>query len=335
MEGKDLLGIAQTGTGKTAAFSLPLIDKIIKNKKKMKTVRIRSLIVTPTRELASQIEENIKKYSKGCNLKTKAIFGGVGKRPQIQALVKGLDILISTPGRLLDLTNEGYVKYEELEVFVLDEADRMLEFGFIKDVQKIISLLPINRQTLLFSATMPLDIRVLSKEILKVPIVIETSPESSTVEKIKQTAKYLKPDEKIEELTKIIKSDSVKSVLVFSRTKNGADKIVKRLLKNSIESAAIHGNKSQGARERALRGFKNHKIKVLIATDIAARGIDIPNISHVVNFNIPDDPKVYVHRIGRTARAGNRGTAISFYGDRDISKLNAIEKVINHKITRK
>jgi ATP-dependent RNA helicase RhlE len=330
----DLLGIAQTGTGKTAAFSLPLIDKFLKNKIKVKPARIRSLIVTPTRELASQIEANIKKYSKGQNLKTKTIFGGVGKQPQVMALSRGVDILIATPGRLLDLTNEGHVIYEQLEVFILDEADRMLEFGFLKDIKKIISMLPKKRQTLLFSATMPKDIRELSKSILKNPETVEVTPESTTVEKIKQTAKHIPNAEKINELAKIVKSDKVISVLVFTRTKYGADKIVKKLSRKSIEAVAIHGNKSQGARERALENFRSKKVKVLIATDIAARGIDVPHISHVVNYNIPDDPKSYVHRIGRTARAGSQGCAISLYDDTEIGKLKDIEKIIKQKIPR-
>ena len=334
LEKNDLLGIAQTGTGKTAAFSLPLIDRLIKNKKKAKPARIRSLIVTPTRELATQIEENIKKYSKGLNLKTKTIFGGVGQRPQIQALSKGLDILIATPGRLLDLTDEGHVLYEQLEVFILDEADRMLDFGFLREVKKIISLLPNNRQTLLFSATMPKDIRDLSKALLNNPKTVEVTPESSTVERIKQSAKFVKKTDKLNELAQVVRSNKVKSVLVFTRTKFGADKVVKKLAKQKLEAMAIHGNKSQGARERALNAFKAQKVKILIATDIAARGIDVSHVSHVVNYDIPDDPKSYVHRIGRTGRAGSAGIAFSMYDETETGKLKDIEKLIKTKIPR-
>ena len=334
LKGGDLLGIAQTGTGKTAAFSLPLIEKLLQNKVKAKPAHIRSLIITPTRELASQIEANIKKYSKGQNLKTKTIFGGVGKQPQIHSLSKGLDILIATPGRLLDLTAEGHVYYKQVETLILDEADRMLEFGFIKDIKKIISMLPKKRQTLLFSATMPKDIRELSKTILISPKTVEVTPESTTVDKIKQTAKHVQNADKVDELVKIVRSNKVISTLVFTRTKYGADKIVKKLSRKSINAVAIHGNKSQGAREKALANFRSKKVNVLIATDIAARGIDVPHISHVVNYNIPDDPKSYVHRIGRTARAGSQGRAISLYDDSEISKLRDIEKVINQKIPR-
>ncbi|MCO4794986.1 MAG: DEAD/DEAH box helicase, partial [Bacteriovoracaceae bacterium] len=285
LKGKDLLGIAQTGTGKTAAFSLPIINRLAKNKVKAKPARVRTLILTPTRELASQIEENIKLYSKGLNLKTTVIFGGVGHRPQIQSMSRGVDILIATPGRLLDLMSDGHVLYEQLEVFVLDEADRMLNMGFINDVKKIISKLPKKKQTLLFSATMPKDIANLANSLLKNPVKVEVTPESKTVDKIDQKINLVEKANKPLLLKSILQDQEVKSVLVFTRTKHGADRVVKNLTRSSIEAAAIHGNKSQGARERALGSFRSGQVRVLVATDIAARGIDVSHVTHVINYD--------------------------------------------------
>ena len=332
LKGTDLLGIAQTGTGKTAAFSLPLLQHLATNKIRMRPGSVRSLILTPTRELASQIEDNVKSYGKGLNLFSSVIFGGVGKSQQIRALRKGIDVLIATPGRLLDLMNEGYVSFDQLDVFILDEADRMLDMGFIRDIRKIIAKLPKKRQTLLFSATMPKDILALATALLNKPVRVEVTPQATTVQKIAQTINYVEKSNKPLLLTSILADDSIKSALVFSRTKHGADKIVKRLLADKISAAAIHGNKSQNNREKALNGFRSQEIRVLVATDIAARGIDIAHVSHVFNYDLPNEPESYVHRIGRTARAGREGVAIAFCDPEEVKLLKAIEKFIREKI---
>lgn len=332
LENKDLLGIAQTGTGKTAAFSLPIINRLGINKIKTKPARTRALILTPTRELASQIEENVKLYAKGLNLSSAVIFGGVSERPQILTMSKGVDILIATPGRLLDLMSHGHVLYEQLEVFVLDEADRMLDMGFINDVKKIIAKLPKERQTLLFSATMPNDIASLAQTLLKNPVRVEVTPESTTVEKITQTLCMVDKTNKPLLLKSILADKNIKTALIFTRTKHGANRVCEHLEKAGIPAAAIHGNKSQGARERALDYFKTGRIRALVATDIAARGIDVSSITHVINYDLPDDPKSYVHRIGRTARAGRDGIAISFCDDSEIKLLKDIEKTTKMKI---
>ncbi len=333
LEGRDLLGIAQTGTGKTAAFSLPLLERLNKNRVKAKPAHMRALILTPTRELATQIQENIEGYSKGLKLSSTVIFGGVGERPQIMAMSRGVDILIATPGRLIDLMGHGHILYDQLEVFILDEADRMLDMGFIRDIKKVVKLLPLERQTMMFSATMPKDIADLAGTMLKNPKRVEVTPESTTVEKITQSLYFVEKAQKPLLLKTLLKNIGSKSVLVFSRTKHGADRIVKQLAKDQIVAAAIHGNKSQGARERALNEFRSGKMKILVATDIAARGIDVSSIGHVINFDLPNDPESYVHRIGRTARAGREGKAISFC-DRELegSLLKAIEKLIKIKI---
>lgn len=332
MEGKDLLGIAQTGTGKTAAFSLPILHHLANNRVKARPARMRVLILTPTRELASQIFENVKTYGKEFNFHNALVFGGVGERPQIMAMGRGVDVLVATPGRLLDLMDQGHIRFEQLEVFVLDEADRMLDMGFIHDVKKIISHLPPKRQTLLFSATMPGSISELAGRILKNPIRVEVTPQSTTVEKIDQKINFVSKGNKPALLRELLKDRNAKSVLVFSRTKHGANKIVAHLDKAQISSAAIHGNKSQGARERALENFKSGKIRVLVATDIASRGIDVPGVSHVINYDIPSEPEAYVHRIGRTARAGKDGIAISFCDETEFKLLKAIEKTIKRKL---
>lgn len=332
LEGHDLLGIAQTGTGKTAAFTLPIITRLKLNKVKTKPARMRCLILTPTRELASQIDENLKIYAKGLGLKSFVIFGGVSSKPQIEALVKGMDIIVATPGRLLDLMGEGHVLFDQLEYFVLDEADRMLDMGFINDVKKIIKMLPVKRQTILFSATMPQDIIELSSTLLSEPQKIEVTPESTTVEKIDQKLLMVHKENKPKLLKSILRDRKIKSVLVFVRTKHTANRLATHLEKEGIPVAAIHGDKSQNAREMALGGFKKGKIRVLIATDIAARGIDISHISHVINYNLPDDPKSYVHRIGRTARAGREGVSISFCDESELPILESIEKTIRFKI---
>lgn len=336
LSGGDMLGIAQTGTGKTAAFALPIIHNIAKNKVKVKPTRMRCLIMTPTRELAAQIEENIKLYSKGLGVKSAVIFGGVSAGAQVKKLVKGQDIIIATPGRLLDHMNEGRINFEQLEVFVLDEADRMLDMGFIRDVRKIIAKLPPakERQTLLFSATMPRDIEELAGDLLIDPKRVEVTPESTTVEKIRQKVHLVERSYKPKLLIEILqdRTNEVKNMIVFTRTKHGANRVARHLENADIKAAAIHGNKSQGAREKALKGLKTGHVQVLVATDIAARGIDVPNLTHVVNYDLPEDPKSYVHRIGRTGRAGRKGMAISFCEPGNKGLYRQIEKAINMKI---
>jgi ATP-dependent RNA helicase RhlE len=293
---------------------------------------MRCLILTPTRELASQIEDNIKQYAAGLSLTSTVVFGGVGARPQIKALSKGIDIVTATPGRLLDLMGDGYISLDQIETFVLDEADRMLDMGFIHDVKKIISKLPEKRQTLLFSATMPKSIERLSQSILRKPKRVEVTPESTTVEKIDQKINFVERLNKPLLLKNILKDKGINHALVFTKTKHGANHLVKKLDKYGIVAAAIHGNKSQGAREKALNGFRNGDLRVLVATDIAARGIDVASITHVINYNLPDDPKSYVHRIGRTARAGREGIAISFCDPSEKKLLKDIERCINYSI---
>ena len=334
MKGRDLIGIAQTGTGKTASFLLPLIHRLAANKKKARPARARALILTPTRELASQIEDNLKLYGKGLALSSCVIFGGVSSKPQIKNMQKGVQVLVATPGRLLDLMNEGHILYDQLEVFVLDEADRMLDMGFINDIKKIIQKLPVKKQTVLFSATMSKDIEKIANNLLKNPKKIEVTPQATTVEKITQSVVNVDRKKKPLLLKEVIHTRKIKSALVFSRTKYGCDRIVKSLAKYNITGAAIHGNKSQTARENALRDFKKGKIQVLVATDIAARGIDIPAVEYVFNYDIPNDPNSYVHRIGRTARAGREGIAISFCDPEEEKHLRAVEKTIKSKISR-
>ncbi len=332
LNGSDLLGVAQTGTGKTAAFSLPILHHLIsKNKKALKNKPI-VLILTPTRELASQIKENIESYSKKTDIKSAVIFGGVGQANQVQQLRNGIDILIATPGRLLDLINQKLLFLNEIEIFVLDEADRMLDMGFIHDVKKIIQLLPEKKQSLLFSATMPDEIIKISQRILIKPVKIEVTPPATTVEKIDQKIIFCSKKDKFQLLKKIVNQNVSDLAIVFTRTKHGANHIVEYLKQYQIPSAAIHGNKSQSARESALENFKSGKIRVLIATDIAARGIDIKGISHVINFDLPVDAESYVHRIGRTARAGAEGEAISFCDESERDALTRIQKLIKMKI---
>lgn len=332
MEGNDLIGIAQTGTGKTAAFSWPLITRLSQGQVSVRPKQVRALILTPTRELASQIEANIKIYSNGMKLKTGLIFGGVGKQGQIRTMKSGCDILIATPGRLLDLMSEGYIKYDQLEVFILDEADRMLDMGFIHDLKKIMKVLPSKKQTMLFTATVPKTISGLAHSILKNPKRVEVTPENSTVEKIDQKVFMVDKSNKLSLLKTVLQDKTIKSALVFTRTKHGADRIVKALSKIGIDSSAIHGNKSQNARERALKSFKNGQISVLVATDIAARGIDIDRVTHVINYNLPEEAESYVHRIGRTARAGRDGYSLSFCEATEVKLLRNIEKFIKYKI---
>lgn len=330
LNGKDILGVAQTGTGKTAAFGLPTIQLLEKNKSNRRAIR--SLILTPTRELAIQIEESLCIYSKYTGLKQAVIFGGVSQFNQVKTLRKGADILIATPGRLLDLMTQGHVNLKSLEVFILDEADRMLDMGFLNDVKKVIKDLPEKRQTLFFSATMPPEIQKLAKNLLKDPVKIEITPESSTVDKIEQTIYFTNKPDKKKLLLHLLDEKNIPTALVFTRTKHGADKVVKFLNRSKIKSGAIHGNKSQNARQRVLKEFKKGDLKVLVATDIAARGIDIDELSHVFNYDLPNVPETYVHRIGRTGRAGNDGIAIAFCDAEEKSDLRNIEKLTSKRL---
>lgn len=330
LEGKDLLGCAQTGTGKTAAFSIPILQNLYLQSENKKGIKV--LILTPTRELAIQIKDSIAAYSKFTKVRYAVIFGGVPQNPQTNALRQGVDILVATPGRLLDLMNQGFVDLRQLQVFVLDEADRMLDMGFIHDVKKVISKLPPKRQTLFFSATMPTEIQKLADILLTNPAKVEVTPPSSTVDKIEQSLYFTNKKDKKDLLIHLLNEKEIKTALVFTRTKHGADKIVKFLQKTPFKSAAIHGNKSQNARQKALKDFKSGTINVLVATDIAARGIDIDELSHVFNYDLPEVPETYVHRIGRTGRAGNKGIAIAFCDVEERNELRDIEKTINKKI---
>ncbi len=330
LSGKDLLGVAQTGTGKTAAFGLPILQLL--NEKKFSGKGVRSLILTPTRELAIQIDESLAAYGKHTRLKHSVIFGGVSQHSQVEKLKRGVDILVATPGRLLDLMNQGFINLKTLEIFVLDEADRMLDMGFIHDVKKVIKSLPEKRQTLFFSATMPDEIQNLAKMMLKNPVKVEVTPPSSTVDKIDQRVYFTNKPDKRKLLLHLLESNGIESALVFTRTKHGADKVARFLDKAKINSAAIHGNKSQNARQNALKNFKSGKLNVLVATDIAARGIDIDELGHVFNFDLPNVPETYVHRIGRTGRAGNEGIAISFCAADERKELKDIEKLASIKI---
>lgn len=332
LEGKDLIGIAQTGTGKTASFLLPIIQKLAKNRKRPQPNHVFALILTPTRELASQIEANLLLYSQKLKLTSTVIFGGVKPNPQIREMKKGPHVLVATPGRLLDLMEGGHIFFDQLGFFVLDEADRMLDMGFINDVKKIIKKLPEKKQTILFSATMSKDIRKLTEKLQKDPVQVEVTPEATTVERIQQSVVKVEKKQKQLLLNHILKDKQIKSDLVFSKTKHGCDRIVKNLLAKNISAAAIHGNKSQNAREKALNSFREQQITVLVATDIAARGIDIPHVGHVFNYDIPNDPNSYVHRIGRTARAGKEGVAVAFCDIEEISLLKSVEKLIKYKI---
>jgi ATP-dependent RNA helicase RhlE len=338
LAGRDLLGCAQTGTGKTAAFAIPIIQLLhLQQEEGKQRQGIKALILTPTRELAIQIQESFTDYGKHTNLKHIAIYGGVSQYHQVSALKRGIDILIATPGRLLDLMQQRYVSLQNIEMFVLDEADRMLDMGFINDVKKVISKLPEQKQTLFFSATMPAEIQKLSQMLLHNPVKIEVTPVSSTAEKIEQAVYFVEKQNKIPLLLHVLKNEGIESALIFTQTKHGADKLCKHLVRENIRAQAIHGNKSQNARQLALDNFKKKQIRVLVATDIAARGIDIDKLSHVINFDIPNIPETYVHRIGRTGRAEEEGKAISFCSMeekmfmRDIQKITAQTIPIVHE----
>lgn len=332
LEGKDIFGCAQTGTGKTAAFALPILQQIARFRKPANRRDIKALVLAPTRELALQISENFTAYGRNLELKHTVIFGGVSQKLQTNILRSGVDVLIATPGRLLDLVSQGYVKLNTVEYFVLDEADRMLDMGFINDIKKIIAKLPSKRQTLFFSATVSEPIKKLSDTLLVNPVSVNVSPVSSTTPLVKQSVYYVEKRDKKSLLQYVLKNESIQHALVFTRTKRGADKVTKELNRSGIRAEAIHGNKSQNAREKALKGFKSRTIRVLVATDIASRGIDVDKLTHVINFEIPEQAETYVHRIGRTGRAGYSGTALSFCASDEKTYLRDINKLIKTNI---
>jgi ATP-dependent RNA helicase RhlE len=338
LDGRDLLGCAQTGTGKTAAFALPILQYLLEsrpvngNGKKRAKRPVRALVLAPTRELAIQIGDSFSAYGAYTKLANTVIYGGVGQNPQVQAMRRGVDILVATPGRLLDLMGQGVVKLDRLEVLVFDEADRMLDMGFIHDVRRVVKAVPKERQTLLFSATMPRAIVDLADGILRDPVSITVSPEKPAVEAIEQSVFFVPKKKKQALLEYVLQDPDVTRVLVFTRTKHGANRVVKRLAKAGVGAEPIHGNKSQTARQRALKNFRSGKTRVLVATDVAARGIDVDDISHVIQFDLPNEPETYVHRIGRTGRAGARGIALAFCEDAERAYLKNIEKLIRMRV---
>jgi ATP-dependent RNA helicase RhlE len=332
LKGDDLLGVAQTGTGKTAAFALPLLHNLSKDAVKSRPNQPHALILAPTRELAGQIGDSLRVYARHIGLRSRVVFGGVSARPQIKVLNQGVHILVATPGRLLDLMNQRHVRLDGIEIFILDEADRMLDMGFIRDVKKIVSAVPKKRQTALFSATMPKTVEGLANSLLNDPVYVEVAPTSTTAEKIEQKVLFVQKEKKRALLSELLKDKAIERALVFSRTKHGADKIARHLQQTGISSDAIHGNKAQNARQRVLNSFKSGNTRVLVATDIAARGIDVDGVTHVINFDIPNEPESYVHRIGRTARAGATGIAISLCELDERTYLRDIEKTIRQRI---
>ena len=331
LRGRDVLGCAQTGTGKTAAFLLPILHQLASQPSQGKP-QPRALVLTPTRELAAQIGESFQDYASFLPLRHQVIFGGVSQKPQVASLRRGVDVIVATPGRFLDLYDQGYIDLSKIRFFVLDEADRMLDMGFIRDIRKVLALLPKRRQNLLFSATMPDAIVKLASAFLSRPVRVEVDPQSTTVERIGQQVMFVTRTNKKHLLRQLLDDEAVESAIVFTRTKHGANRVAKDLIRNNIESAAIHGNKSQGARTRALAGFKSGEIRVLVATDIAARGIDVDCVSHVFNYDLPNIAESYVHRIGRTGRAGRSGLAIAFCDDTETDYLRDIEKLTGQKI---
>lgn len=333
LQGRDILGSAQTGTGKTAAFAIPILQNMYLEKQRNQSRRmIKALVLAPTRELAIQIYDNFVEYGKNLPLKTTVIYGGVPQSKQVRVLQQGVDILVATPGRLLDLIQQGKLTLKDVSYLVLDEADKMLDMGFVKDVKKVVSMVQNKRQTMFFSATMPQAIMSFANEILNNPVRVMVSPEEETIDKIKQSVYFVEKKKKIHLLVTLLQQTELKSVLVFSRTKHGANKIVKQLDHSNIRAEAIHGNKSQGARQRALALFKAKQVRVLVATDIAARGIDVDELSHVINFDLPEVPETYIHRIGRTGRAGLSGRAISFCSPEESDLLKDIQKHIKMKL---
>jgi ATP-dependent RNA helicase RhlE len=332
LKGADVFGTAQTGTGKTAAFAIPILQNLSQSSTDSRTGGIRALIVAPTRELAIQISDSFSDYGKGLNLRHTVVFGGVSQLPQTTLLRKGVDILVATPGRLLDLMNQGFIRLDRVEFFILDEADRMLDMGFAPDIKRIIAKLPARRQTGFFTATIPPEIRALANSLLHNPVMINAVPASTPAEGINQSVYYVEKAGKKALLHQVLQSDEIETVLIFTRTKHGANRVAQDLNKVGITAEAIHGNKSQQARQRALAGFKNRTIKVLVATDIASRGIDVERLSHVINYELPEVPETYIHRIGRTARAGLKGTAISFCSTDERASLKDINKLLPSSI---
>lgn len=332
LQGRDIFGCAQTGTGKTAAFALPILQLLDAKKVAGQRKTIKALVLAPTRELATQISESFAAYGSNLGINHAIVFGGVSQHHQVLALKKGVDIVVATPGRLLDLMQQGHIKLHDVQYFVLDEADRMLDMGFINDIKKIIAKLPVKKQTLLFSATLPDEIKKLVASLQKDPVSVSVTPVSSTTSLVKQSVYYVEKENKRSLLRYVLKNNAIEHALVFTRTKRGADKVVKELNKNGVKAEAIHGNKSQNARERALAGFKNRSIRVLVATDIASRGIDVDKLSHVINFELPEVAETYVHRIGRTGRKGDTGIALSFCSHDERDYLKDINKLIKKNI---
>jgi len=332
LDGQDILGCAQTGTGKTAAFALPILDLLGYDKRKANPNQPQVLVLAPTRELAIQIGESFETYGKHLGLRHVLIYGGVKQGNQVRALNRGAHVLVATPGRLLDLMNQGHVDLSQLEVFVLDEADRMLDMGFLPDLKRIITKLPDDRQSMFFSATLPPNIVELSNRLLRDPVSVNVTPKQTSVKRIEQHVLFVDRTNKQSQLKQVLSADDVHRAIVFTKTKRGANTVVGKLQKSGISAAAIHGNKSQNARQRALEEFRSSKIKVLVATDVAARGIDIDGVTHVINYDLPLEPEAYVHRIGRTGRAGAEGIALAFCTAMELDELRAIEKLIGHKI---
>ncbi len=332
LAGRDLLGIAQTGTGKTAAFALPILHRLAAERAHAGPRRTRALVLAPTRELALQIGEGFRSYGRHLGLRHAVIFGGVGHRAQIEAMARGVDVLVATPGRLLDLMGQNFLRLDRVSVLVLDEADRMLDMGFIRDVRRIAAELPKQRQSLLFSATMPADVAALARELLNAPERVEVAPAATPIERIEQRVYHVEAQRKRALLTGLLADPSLGRVIVFTRTKHGADRVAEHLARAGIEADAIHGNKSQNARQRTLANFHAGDLRVLVATDIAARGIDVADVTHVINFELPHEPESYVHRIGRTARAGASGVAIAFCDPAERENLRAIERLTRRKL---
>ena len=327
LAGRDVLGCAQTGTGKTAAFALPILDRLARTKRATEKRGPRALVLAPTRELALQIAESFQTYGRHLSISTAVVFGGVGQGPQVEAFRRNTDVIVATPGRLIDLMGQGYAKFEALETLVLDEADRMLDMGFIDPIRRIIAVLPRKRQTLMFSATMPTEILKLATSILVDPVQLSVAPVASTADGITQWVMHVERSQKRALLSEVLRDPAMTRVLVFTRTKHGANRVAEQLDRSGVTAAAIHGNKSQAARQRALGAFKQGQVRVLVATDIAARGVDVDGITHVINFELPNEPESYVHRIGRTARAGASGVALSFCDAEERGSLRAIERL--------
>jgi ATP-dependent RNA helicase RhlE len=332
LQGRDLLGCAQTGTGKTAAFALPILDRLARSPRPATAKGPRALVLTPTRELALQVAESFRTYGRNVRVSCATVFGGVGQQPQVDAIRRGADVVVATPGRLLDLMDQRHIRFDALSVLVLDEADRMLDMGFIRPIRQILSVLPRARQNMLFSATMPPDIAELAASLLSNPEKVAVNPVASTAERVEQSVLFVSPGDKRALLLEVLRDAQLKKVLVFTRTKHGANRVSDHLVKAGVSAEAIHGNKSQGARQRALHGFKQGHLRVLVATDIAARGIDVDGITHVINFELPNEPESYVHRIGRTGRAGAAGIALSFCDHEERASLRDIERLTRSSV---